>query len=257
MLVAFCDHVVGNSTSVCSKDTLPPCPMRASRRSHVDAVVGMLAWSREDAADRETLARDDAGARLGMWRVLHFRPAPLVVPLTSLRCLGRLARPSGAANRGVGPGRKSPGAGPLRVRSAGLLFYFVAARFPGGFDVLRAPCGISDIPRPCPKFPRGGKKSCEAARDRRRRLHRLDRGRAAARRGPRRRRARQPRAGPPRGRARGRRADRRRSARPAGASTQALAARASTACCTSPRWRWWPSRSAIPSATTARTSPAR
>ena len=34
MLVAFCDHVVGNSTSVCSNATLPPWPMRASRSSH-------------------------------------------------------------------------------------------------------------------------------------------------------------------------------------------------------------------------------
>ena len=34
MLVAFCDQVFGNSTSVCSKATLSPCPMRASRVSH-------------------------------------------------------------------------------------------------------------------------------------------------------------------------------------------------------------------------------
>ena len=34
MFVAFCDHDAGNSTSVCSKETVPPWPMRASRSSH-------------------------------------------------------------------------------------------------------------------------------------------------------------------------------------------------------------------------------
>jgi hypothetical protein len=34
MFVAFCDHDFGNSTSVCSKETLPPWPIRASRSSH-------------------------------------------------------------------------------------------------------------------------------------------------------------------------------------------------------------------------------
>ena len=34
MLVAFCDHVFGNSTSSCSKATRSPWPMRASRSSH-------------------------------------------------------------------------------------------------------------------------------------------------------------------------------------------------------------------------------
>jgi hypothetical protein len=33
MFVAFCDHVLGNSTPRCSKATLSPCPMRASRSS--------------------------------------------------------------------------------------------------------------------------------------------------------------------------------------------------------------------------------
>ena len=34
MFVAFCDHEAGNSTSACSKETLSPWPMRASRSSH-------------------------------------------------------------------------------------------------------------------------------------------------------------------------------------------------------------------------------
>src|SRR5436305_238820 len=34
MFVAFCDHAFGNSTSFCSKATLPPWPMSASRVSH-------------------------------------------------------------------------------------------------------------------------------------------------------------------------------------------------------------------------------
>ena len=71
MFVAFCDHVFGNSTSVCSNATLSPWPMRASR-----APTRRL--ERMDAGLREQ--RPHAGApppyggvdRLeGLWAVLH------------------------------------------------------------------------------------------------------------------------------------------------------------------------------------------
>jgi hypothetical protein len=40
MFVAFCDQLFGNSTSVCSKATRSPWPMRASRTSHSIASKG-------------------------------------------------------------------------------------------------------------------------------------------------------------------------------------------------------------------------
>jgi len=42
MLVAFCDQLLGNSTSFCSKATRSPWPMRASRSSHSMASNGCV-----------------------------------------------------------------------------------------------------------------------------------------------------------------------------------------------------------------------
>src|SRR5579875_2965764 len=42
MFVAFWDHDLGNSTSGCSKETLSPCPIRASRISHSTASKGCV-----------------------------------------------------------------------------------------------------------------------------------------------------------------------------------------------------------------------
>ena len=67
MLVAFCDQLLGNSTSACSKATRSPWPMRASRSSHSTASNGWVAGRGEEASDRQRLAgrrlRGDRGVR--------------------------------------------------------------------------------------------------------------------------------------------------------------------------------------------------
>ena len=97
----------------------------------------------------------------------------------------------------------------------------------------------------------------EAPRHRRRRLHRLDRRPAAARRRPRGRRARQPHARPPRGGARAARASPRSTCSTPCRAARDASPRASTARCTSPPSRSSGSRSRSPSCTTATTSSAR
>src|SRR5665213_3364231 len=76
MLVAFCDHVDGNSMSCCSKATWSPCPMRASRRSHSTVSKG---WTSGVVKKRRTVGVSVAvGVSVGR--------ASMAGPSLRLRC---------------------------------------------------------------------------------------------------------------------------------------------------------------------------
>ena len=68
MFVAFCDQLLGNSTSRCSNATRSPWPMRASRISHSTASNGCVSAVREQASDRQRRRRASSpGWSWGAW----------------------------------------------------------------------------------------------------------------------------------------------------------------------------------------------
>ena len=226
----------------------------------LDRVERVLAGRREEAPDREALARPYPVFELGLRDLIHTDTAPLVFPRFPLLLRGFLTAER-AANESGGPGRKNLGRIQNVVRSSLRSLNFTRSRAP-----LRSSAGP---PAPCrtrsfwlhPARHELGRSTGQGAPMKllvtggagyigsivaRQLLLRRPRGDGA----------RQPRARPSGGGAGGRRAWSSRTCSTARRSTPHCAP-ASTACCTSRPSRSWPSPSATPSATTGPTSAGR
>src|SRR5271163_2477949 len=119
MLVAFCDQLVGNSTSFCSKATRSPWPMRASRSSHSAASKGCTPGEvkkRVTGSAWEKRFTGSASAGAASWGVVVWGAWFIGLPFLLRRRRGRLLE----AGRGPdilpleadGKARGRSGAGP-------------------------------------------------------------------------------------------------------------------------------------------------